>query len=29
MRGIIKANKKHGFKSCFVIKVYPLDIPSI
>ena len=23
-----KANKTHGFNSCIVISVYPLDIPS-
>ena len=25
----LKAKKIHGFKSCIVISVYPLDIPSI
>ena len=25
---IVKANKTHGFTSCIVINVYPLDIPS-
>ena len=24
----LKAKKTHGFKSCIVISVYPLDIPS-
>ena len=26
---ILKAKKTHGFKSCIVISVYPLDILSI
>ena len=25
----LKAKKTHGFNSCIVISVYPLDIPSI
>ena len=26
---LLKAKKTHGFNSCIVISVYPLDIPSI
>ena len=26
---LLKAKKTHGFNSCFVISVYPLDILSI
>ena len=26
---MLKAKKTHGFNSCFVISVYPLDILSI
>ena len=26
---MLKAKKTHGFNSCIVISVYPLDIPSI
>ena len=28
-RRSFKAKKTHGFNSCLVISVYPLDIPSI
>ena len=29
VRKNLKAKKTHDFKSCIVVSVYPLDIPSI